>query len=88
MLEGGAQRHRCSPVASPVVRCVTLRVVPALAQILDWLQRRPSAMETYLRPGCVHVSAYLAMPHSDWDAVRGCAERALALASLAAQLEA
>ncbi|GAQ92321.1 hypothetical protein KFL_009790030 [Klebsormidium nitens] len=38
-------------------------------QILDWLQRRPSAMETYLRPGCVHVSAYLAMPHPDWDAL-------------------
>jgi Mrp family chromosome partitioning ATPase len=49
------------------------------SQILDWLQRRPSAMEMYLRPGCVHVSAYLAMPGEHWQAVRDALEESLLL---------
>ncbi|XP_078439581.1 squamosa promoter-binding-like protein 15 [Wolffia australiana] len=35
-------------------------------QILSWLSHSPSDMEGYIRPGCVVLSIYLAMPSFAW----------------------
>ncbi|KAJ8747883.1 hypothetical protein K2173_014530 [Erythroxylum novogranatense] len=36
-------------------------------QIYNWLSNSPSEMESYIRPGCVFLSIYLAMSSSAWE---------------------
>lgn len=35
-------------------------------QIFNWLSHSPSEMESYIRPGCVVLSIYMAMPSAAW----------------------
>nr|AGI62056.1 SQUAMOSA promoter-binding-like 8 [Erycina pusilla] len=37
------------------------------AQIFDWLSRRPTDMESYIRPGCIILTVYLRLTLSAWD---------------------
>ncbi|XP_020266067.1 squamosa promoter-binding-like protein 15, partial [Asparagus officinalis] len=37
------------------------------SQIVNWLAHSPSEMESYIRPGCVVLSIYAAMPSIVWD---------------------
>nr|UKB92867.1 squamosa promoter-binding-like protein 15 [Lilium brownii var. viridulum] len=37
------------------------------SQILNWLSSSPSEMESYIRPGCVVLSVYVAMSSISWD---------------------
>ncbi|OIT02312.1 PREDICTED: squamosa promoter-binding-like protein 1 [Nicotiana attenuata] len=37
------------------------------AQILDWLSRSPTEIESYIRPGCVVLTVYLRLPESAWE---------------------
>ncbi|XP_057873442.2 squamosa promoter-binding-like protein 1 [Cryptomeria japonica] len=36
-------------------------------QIIEWLSQIPSDMESYIRPGCVILSIYVAMPSCAWE---------------------
>ncbi|KAJ6799934.1 squamosa promoter-binding-like protein 15 [Iris pallida] len=36
-------------------------------QILNWLSKSPSEIESYIRPGCVVLSVYASMPSKAWN---------------------
>ncbi|OVA00712.1 Transcription factor [Macleaya cordata] len=36
-------------------------------EILNWLSHSPSEIESYIRPGCVVLSIYIAMPYTSWE---------------------
>uniref|UniRef100_A0A0D6QW43 SBP-type domain-containing protein n=1 Tax=Araucaria cunninghamii TaxID=56994 RepID=A0A0D6QW43_ARACU len=40
------------------------------SKILEWLSHCPSDMEGYIRPGCVILSMFVAMPFSSWEQLR------------------
>lgn len=40
-----------------------------LLQIYNWLSNIPSEMESYIRPGCVVLSVYVAMSPAAWEQV-------------------
>jgi len=44
-------------------------IVYLLLQIYNWLSNIPSEMESYIRPGCVVLSVYVAMSPAAWEQV-------------------
>lgn len=41
------------------------------SEILEWLSRCPSDMESYIRPGCVILTIFASMPMNAWEQLRG-----------------
>lgn len=41
------------------------------SEILEWLSRCPSDMESYIRPGCVILTIFASMPINAWEQLRG-----------------